>query len=232
MSETTVFVSYSWSVEHGTGIVAELENHCPSRNIRLLRDNNEIKHGEPIQQFMDKLTGGEHVITVFSQPYFQSPWCMYELLRTWQKGGFQERTHPIIADGCDLQDMAYRIGVVDHWIAEHDKIRKLLEGRDPALYVDEYERANVIRDISQNASKLMNFAAGRLTTPLAELRAQDYAPLLDGIQAKQPNAPAGVSSKQEQQPTVVQVQGDIKADNGSIAVGVLHGSTITINNRG
>ena len=64
MSETKVFVSYSWRVECETGIVVELEQHCSSRRLRLLRDNNEIKHGELIQQFMDKLTGGEQVITV------------------------------------------------------------------------------------------------------------------------------------------------------------------------
>ena len=230
MNEVNVFVSYSWRVEGETGIVAELEKHCPPRSIRLLRDNNEIRHGELIREFMDKLTGGEHVITIFSKPYFQSVWCMYELLRTWQKGDFQQRTHPIIADDCDLQDMAYRIGVVDYWVAEHAKIRKLLEGRDPALFVDEYEKANIIRDISQNASKLMNFAAGRLTTPLVELRARDYAPLLDGIQAKQVSTPAGSSSKPEQPPTVVQVQGGIKADNGSVVLGVLNGGSIIINN--
>jgi hypothetical protein len=175
------FVSYSWDVEHGTGIVAELEKHCQSRNIRLLRDNNEIKHGELIQQFMDKLTGGEHVITVFSKPYFQSPWCMYELLKTWQKGDFEQRTHPIIADDCDLQDAFYRIGVVKHWVAEHEKIRQLLDGQDASLFVEEFKKANMLRDISQNANELMNFAAGRLTTPLKQLKAKQYAQLLDPI---------------------------------------------------
>lgn len=176
-----VFVSYSWGVEHDTGIVGELEKLCQFRKINLMRDNNEIKHGELIQQFMDKLTGGEHIITVFSKPYFQSPWCMYELLKTWQKGDFQQRTHPIIADDCNLQDAAYRIGVVDYWITEHDKIRKLLEGRDPALFVEEFKKANLLRDISQNANELMNFAAGRLTTPLEQLKAKQYAQLLDLI---------------------------------------------------
>lgn len=229
MNKTKVFVSYSWRIERETGIVAELEKHCPA-HIRLLRDNNEIRHGELIQQFMDKLTGGEHVITIFSKPYFQSPWCMYELLHTWQKGGFQERTHPIIADDCNLQDISYRIGVVDYWVAEHAKIRKLLEGRDSALYVDEYEKANIIRDISQNASKLMNFAAGRLTTPLAELRAKDYAQLLDSIQPGQPDDLTGSLLKPQQSPTVVQVQGDIKAENG-VAAAVIHGGTFTFNNK-
>lgn len=187
INPVSVFVSYSWGVERDTGIVAELKNHCKSRNIHLLQDNNEIKHGELIQQFMDKLTGGEHVITVFSKPYFHSPWCMYELLRTWQKGDFQQRTHPIIADDCDLQDAAYRIGVVKHWVAEHEKIRQLLDGQDAALFVEEFKKANILRDISQNANELMNFAAGRLTTPLAELKAQNYAQLLDRIQPVKPS---------------------------------------------
>jgi hypothetical protein len=176
-----VFVSYSWGVERDTGIVDELEALCPARNIRLIRDKNTLQHGDLIEQFMNELTGGEHVITVFSKPYFQSRWCMYELLKTWQKGDFQPRTHPIIADDCDLQDAEYRIGVVKHWIAEHQKIWRLLDGQDPSPYVEEIKKANLLRDISQNASELMNFAAGRLTTPLADLRAQNYAQLLDNI---------------------------------------------------
>lgn len=187
-----VFVSYSWDVERKTGIVDELEKHCQSRNVRLLRDNNEIKHGELIQQFMDKLTGGEHVITVFSKSYFQSPWCMYELLKTWQKGDFQPRTHPIIADDCNLQDVAYRISVVDYWVAEHDKIRELLKGRDPALFVDEFKKANMLRDISQNANELMNFAAGRLTTSLDQLKAKHYVQLLDPISPLYEIPPAAI----------------------------------------
>ncbi len=178
----SVFVSYSWGVEEDTGIVDELEVLCSTRNIHLIRDKHAMRHGDLIAQFMNTLTGGEHIITVFSKAYFQSRWCMYELLRTWQKGDFQERTHPIIADDCDLQDAAYRIGVVDYWVAAHNEISRLLDGRDPTLYVKEIEKANMLRDISQNANKLMNFAAGRLTTPLDQLKAQNYAQLLDCIQ--------------------------------------------------
>jgi hypothetical protein len=177
----SVFVSYSWGVERDTGIVDTLETLCKSRHIRLLRDNNEIKHGELIRQFMDRLTGGEHIITVFSKAYFHSKWCMYELLKTWQKGDFQPRTHPIIADDCDLQDAEYRIGVVKHWITEHQEIRRLLDGQDPSMYVEEIKKANLLRDISQNANEMMNFAAGRLTTPLADLKSKGYAQILDII---------------------------------------------------
>lgn len=217
MNKINVFISYSWRVERETGVVAELEKLCPE-HIHLIRDENTIRHGEMIQAFMDKLTGGEQVITVFSKPYFQSPWCMHELLRIWQKGDFQQRTHPIIADDCDLQALSYRLEVVDYWQAEHENMQQLLAERDPALFVDEYERLNMIRDISQAANKLMNFAAGRLTTPLAELRAQHYAPLLDNIQAAIPEQGTAPTSANK------------VAQGGSIVADELKDAVITINN--
>jgi hypothetical protein len=176
-----VFVSYSWGVERDTGIVDELEKHCKSRHIRLLRDNNQIKHGELIQQFMDKLTGGEHVITVFSKLYFQSKWCMYELLTTWQRGDFQQRTHPIIADDCDLQDKKFRLSLIDYWEEQFEAAKADLADRDPLLVLDEHEEVKLYRDIHQNINKLVKFAASRLTKSLADLKAQNYAPLLDNI---------------------------------------------------
>lgn len=181
MSEIKVFVSYSWSVEKNTKVVDEIEALCVPREIMLLRDCNQMQHGDLIVEFMDNLTGGEHIVTVFSKPYFKSKWCMYELLKIWQKGGFQQRTHPIIADDCDLQDANYRMDTVEYWVNEHQKLKDTLTGRDPSLFVEEFEKLNMLRDIAQNANKMMNFAADRLTTALPDLRAKQYAQILDKI---------------------------------------------------
>lgn len=109
---TKVFVSYSWRTEKETKIVDDLERLCQQRAIELIRDNNILKHGESIKSFMDELSKCDHVITVFSKPYFESKWCMYELLRIYQRGDFKRRTHPVIADDCDLQDRTFRLGLV------------------------------------------------------------------------------------------------------------------------
>lgn len=182
MSEVNVFVSYSWNVDELTKVVDEIEALCPPRNIALLRDRNEMQHGDLIVEFMDNLTGGEHIITVFSKPYFESRWCMYELLKIWQRGSFKQRTHPIIVDACDLQDANYRMDTVEYWVKEHEVLEKALEGRKPALFLEEFEKLNMLRDISQNVNKMMNFAAERLITPLLDLRAKQYVQILDQIQ--------------------------------------------------
>ncbi|PTQ78408.1 TIR domain-containing protein [Nitrosomonas oligotropha] len=176
-----VFVSYSWEQEKQTGVVDELERLCRQRDIQLIRDKNAMQHGELIRDFMDRLSGGEHIITIFSDAYFRSTWCMYELLTMWQKGSFHSRTHPMVVDAIDLQNDQYRLEITDFWIKEHETAASNLQGRDQTTVIKELERVKHYRDYYQNINELLNFAAGRLTTPLGQLKQQNYAPILDKI---------------------------------------------------
>lgn len=183
-SPVKVFVSYSWKMERDTGIVETLGKLCPERDIQFIRDSNTLQHGELINDFMDNLSGGEHIITVFSDTYFKSTWCMYELLTTWQKGNFKDRTHPVIVDDLYLQDQDYRIGLTDFWKAKYEAAESKLAGRDPTVFIEEHKRVKLCRDIYQNINELINFAANRLTTPLDQLKTQYYAQILDQIRPK------------------------------------------------
>lgn len=176
-----VFVSYSWEQEKHTRIVDELESLCCQRNIQLICDKNEMRHGDLIKDFMDQLSGGEYIVTIFSDAYFRSTWCMYELLIMWQKGNFQTRTYPIAVDGIDLQNARYRMAVTDYWQEKYESTASSLQGRDPTVVMDEHKRVKHYRDYYQNINELLNFAAGRLTTPLDQLKQQNYAQILDKI---------------------------------------------------
>ncbi|MCB1937315.1 MAG: toll/interleukin-1 receptor domain-containing protein [Nitrosomonas sp.] len=181
------FVSYSWQVEYATGIVNELELLCRERDIQLVRDSSTMQHGDLIRDFMDRLAGGEHIIMLFSDAYFKSTWCMYELLATWQRGDFKDRTHPIIVNGdnvADLQDNDYRIGLTEFWKAKYESANSKLTGHDPTVLIEEQKRVKLYRNIYQNINELINFAADRLTTPLDQLKAQQYAQILDRINPK------------------------------------------------
>lgn len=183
-SPVKVFVSYSWKVERDTGIVDEFERQCRERNIQLVRDKNAMQHGCLILDFMNNLSGGEHIITLFSDAYFKSTWCMYELLTTWRRGDFKSRTHPINADGIDLQNDDYRIGLTGFWKKKHELAESKLAGHEPIDLIEEHKRVKLYRDIYQNINELINFAANRLTTPLDQLKAQQYAQILDQIHLK------------------------------------------------
>ncbi len=176
-----VFVSYSWGVERDTGIVDELGVHCQQRNIQLIRDRETMQHGDLIRNFMDNLSGGEHVITVFSEAYFKSKWCMYELLKTYQKGDFAQRTHAIIADDCDLQDENFRFKLSDFWREKYRMLDSMLNERDRTDFIEEQKQLELYRDFYQKTNKFLNFAAGRVTTKLSQLQAQNYAQIFDLI---------------------------------------------------
>lgn len=181
MSEVKTFVSYSWGIEKTTGIVDEIGALCTERGINFIRDETAMQHGDVIMDFMNDLTSGDHIITVFSKPYFKSIWCMYELLKIWEKGDFQDRTHALFADECDLQNIPYRIELIKFWKSQYEEIRGLLEGEDPTLVGKLYERAKMIRDISQKCDEMIDFAAGRLTTPLIDLKTAQFSQILDQI---------------------------------------------------
>lgn len=205
-----VFVSYSWAVEEDTKIVDELDRLCHQRGIKLIRDNNTLKHGDLIEDFMKKLSKGGHVITVFSKPYFQSKWCMYELLCIYQKGEFEQRTHPVIADDLDLQDRAYRLGLVKYWQKQYEKIKLEIKDFDSELVVDEINDAKLYRDISQKINEIVKFAADRVTTPLAELQKQNYTQLLDRI--KLVEKPGDTSTQISDEDFLQEIRQSLEAD--------------------
>jgi TIR domain len=176
-----VFVSYAWKVEETTQIVEELEKLCRQRGIQLIRDNNALKHGDSIKTFMKELGKGDHVITIFSKAYFESKWCMYELLRIYNRGDFAEKTHPIIADDYDLQNSGNRLETVSYWEKLFNQEKAKLASYDPLSVIPEQRRVKIYQEIYQKINEILDFAADRLTTPLVVLHAQNYTQLLDRI---------------------------------------------------
>lgn len=177
-----VFVSYSWEQEKHTRIVDELEGLCRQRNIQLIRDKNEMQHGELIKEFMDQLSGGEHIITVFSDTYFRSDWCMYELLATWNKGNFKDRTHSLLIDvNCNLGNVKYHDDIISYWEDKEKRTDELLNGKNLKNRKKLYDKSVLYRDISQNIDELLDFSAGRVITHLKALKEKNFSQILDQI---------------------------------------------------
>jgi internalin A len=50
------------------------------------RDKDEMKHGDRISDFMDRIGEGDLVYVFLSDKYLKSPFCMYELHAIWRNG--------------------------------------------------------------------------------------------------------------------------------------------------
>ncbi len=62
---------------------------------RVLRDKEELRWGDSIAEFMQRLSAGRCVILVLSADYLRSPFCMTELHGVWEavQGQDQEFRH-------------------------------------------------------------------------------------------------------------------------------------------
>lgn len=177
-----VYVSYSWRVEVDTGIVKQLGELCKPRGIELIYDKTELKHRDRISGFMDRLASADHVITVFSKNYFESEYCMYELMKIRERGDFDQRIHPVVADGLKLHDSETRRQCITFWkkriAGEEEAINDQLDAGDAP---DQHEKLNFYIQIKLKVSGFMKEAGDMVITPLHELQEHNYAPLLDNI---------------------------------------------------
>jgi internalin A len=131
-----VFISYAWGDDSPEGkerqrvverLVDALGKHPEPITVRIDRD--EMRPGDLISPFMDRLAAADRVIVVISAKYLRSEYCMYELFKIYQNcrnkaEDFQRRIIPIILPDAGLSgSTASRLMSANEW----DKHRKDLE---------------------------------------------------------------------------------------------------------
>jgi len=117
----SVYVSYARKDEEQSRLVDKLGVACDAGSVKLLRDKNEIRYGESISAFMDRLAAAEHIVVVLSDRYLRSRYCLYELREIWRNGDFRARVSPIVLRGTALEPEDWA-DYVKHW---EDKKKRL-----------------------------------------------------------------------------------------------------------
>lgn len=177
----SVFASYSWKLEDESHFLDGLGEQCHLRNIKLIRDAKTLQPGERISKFMERIAGASHVITVFSQRYFESEYCLYELMNVLQYKGLEQKIYPVMADDLKLDDAAAITKLVQHWKQKRDELEALViengAGTNPALD----ERLNLYQEFVIKIGKLMKQAGDILAVQTTTCNEQKYSSVLDLI---------------------------------------------------
>jgi len=66
-------------------VVDELHSALETDGFHPVRDRDQIRPGDRISRFISRLTSADLVVTVVSDKYLRSFYCMYEIYRLWQK---------------------------------------------------------------------------------------------------------------------------------------------------
>jgi internalin A len=87
--EPQVFLSYARADETPEGrqrgkLVDDLCTALRRHGVTVHRDLDEMRPGDSISEFMDRLAEGDYVIAVISDKYPRSQYCMNELFRIYR----------------------------------------------------------------------------------------------------------------------------------------------------
>ncbi len=120
------YVSYAWEDE-STSLVNRLCGEAKQRGIKVLRDVTELRFGESISQFMQKVGAGDRVFVILSGKYLKSPSCMFELWEVWRnckmKGEeFQKRIKVYRLKDAKMMTTTQRLSCAEYWNKEFTRL--------------------------------------------------------------------------------------------------------------
>jgi hypothetical protein len=195
MSIDSVYVSYSRTAEKQTPVVDSLSESCRAHRLDFRRDKERLKHGNLIRAFMDEIGSSGNIVPIFSRCYFESEYCMYELLQVWKAGNFHQRIHPVSLGDIRLDDVKVQLDLVDYWKKKTEDLQEELNKRDLANTIPLQTRRIVYADIYRHINELMAFVSNMNILPLDTLRQQNFAPLLERIKPSQPQGKTAIPQR-------------------------------------
>jgi internalin A len=110
------------------------------------RDKDEMKHGDRITDFMDRIGEGDLVYVFLSDKYLKSPFCMYELHAIWRnsrtdEGEFQRRVRLYRLSDANIWTPLDRAKYARYWWETYQSLDKEIKETTGVLLGDEDQKA-------------------------------------------------------------------------------------------
>ncbi len=152
-----VFVSYAWTTESDE-VVSRLQQALGGHGIRLIRDREEMRYKDSIQDFMRRIGKGKAVVVVISEKYLKSESCMFEMVEIANAQSLRERVFPIVLPDANIYKATGRIQYVKYWEDEINKLDEALKTVRAANLTEVHEDLNLYSEIR----RLIDGIAGTL----------------------------------------------------------------------
>lgn len=172
--EPQVFVSYAWGDETAEGrqrqeIVDDLCAALGTAGVKVRRDRDELRPGDLIGDFMDRLAGGDFIITVISDKYLRSEYCMYELFRIYRNCAdkperFLRRVIPLILADAKLDGLVDRWERATYWVQQEADLRGriLIPASVDAVGTIFFGKFKLIGEFARNTSDMLEHLIDKL----------------------------------------------------------------------
>jgi internalin A len=170
-----VFISYAWGDGSPDGkerqrvvdrLVDALDKHPEA--IRVHIDREEMRPGELISAFMDRIAAADRVIVVISAKYLRSEYCMYELFKIYQncrnkKEDFQRRIIPIILPDAGLSGRSVsRLTPAFNWKEEEEELEAMIAANLKVVGISIHNKYRLIGEFARNTSDMIEYLYDQL----------------------------------------------------------------------
>lgn len=180
MNAFEIFISYAWGGE-SEKIVNELDAAFQQQGIQLVRDKRDLGFKGIITDFMLKIGEGKAVVTVISDKYLRSPYCMFELLEIYRNLNLSRRIFPIVMPDAAIFEPIPRLQYLKFW---QDKKKELDEaimqfGVDAITVIgDDYK---MYKKIFDNFGEIVNILKDINSLTPEMHRADNFSTLIDAV---------------------------------------------------
>lgn len=170
--EPQVFISYAWGDDTPAGqqrtkVVEDLCARLGQHGIKVHRDRDEMRPGDLISEFMDRLSEGDFVLTVISDKYLTSEYCMYELFRIYRNcadkpDSFLKKVISLILPDSKIDSAVSRLRRAIHWTGQEKELKPLVEGNIETVGTEFFRKFKLIGEFARNTSNMLEHLVDKL----------------------------------------------------------------------
>ncbi|MDF0677034.1 MAG: COR domain-containing protein [Nitrospira sp.] len=181
--EPQVFISYAWGDDTPAGrqrakVVDDLCTALGRQGITVRRDRDEMRPGDLISEFMDRLAEGDFVIVIISDKYLRSEYCMYELFRIYRNCAhkpdrFRKKVIPIILPDSNIDSTDNRLERAIYWTNEEAKLKLRVKNNLEAVGPKPYTKFWSMGEFAHHTSDMLEELVDQLQPRDFERQAQE-----------------------------------------------------------
>ena len=162
-----VYISYAWGTQDNDGrrpfqeFAIKLQRSLEAE-FDVRRDQEAMLPGDSLESFMREIGRGARVLVLLSEAYVYSRNCMKELENLNARNQsdpdqLRRCALPLIVDASFSMSDEKRIGYVDHWVAEAERLRQSLGQRDPTRHLSVLKNIKTVEKIADTADEMLAF---------------------------------------------------------------------------
>jgi hypothetical protein len=118
-------------------------------NVKVVRDSEDLRYKDSLTGFMQRIGQGRCVVTLISEKYLKSKYCMSEFFKLVNAGGMKERIVPVVLDDAGIYDSVTKVKYVEYWEGRLKEVKKALEDIDPENSRGATEDMHLYSDVSR-----------------------------------------------------------------------------------